>query len=167
MVGGGILAAIAILSACGYHVTGRSTLPGNARTIGIKMLTNRSIETGAEATITNALSDELNRRRPGTIVRVSHADAVMYGTILSIGRETVSRSGTLTAVQRRLTLVVSLTLKDRSGKVLWERSRIFAQEDYGVVSDNNTVTESNRRNAVLKAAQRLAEDVYRALTDDF
>lgn len=155
------------LSACGYQMTGLGSLPGKAQTIGVKMFVNRSIETGAEAVLANALSEELNRRRPGTVERVRHADAVMTGTIISINRDTISRSGTLTAIKRRLTLEVSMVLRDRSGKTLWERPRMTATGDYDVVEECNITTENNRRDALLSAADRLAEDAYRALTDDF
>jgi outer membrane lipopolysaccharide assembly protein LptE/RlpB len=157
----------AMLWACGYHVAGKGALPGNARTIGVKVLTNRSIETGAEAILTNALTDELNRRRPGIIQRVGDADAVLAGTIVSIKRKTVARSGTLTATQERVTVEIALTLKDPSGKPLWNRSRMAAQEDYAVVAGDAMATLGNRRRAITKAAQRLAEDVYRGLTDNF
>ncbi len=157
------------LSACGYQMAGSSSspLPGNAKTIGVKMLVNRSIETGAEAVLTNALADELNRRRPGIIKSVDHADVILSGRIESIFRETVARVGTLTASQERVTVTLSLTLKDRSGNTLWERSHLTAQENYGVVTGNKPATEGNRRQAILKASQQLAEDVYRGLTDNF
>lgn len=162
-----VMMVATLLHACGYQMTRLGSLPGNVQTIGIKMFTNRSIETGAEAVLTKALSEELNRRRPGTIERVNRADAVLTGTILSINRDTISRSGTLTALQRRLTLEVSMVLRDRSGKALWQRPRITATGDYAVAEDNNLTTENNRRDALLSAADRLAEDTYRALTDDF
>lgn len=175
---------LAALSACGYHMAGSETLPGNVRTIGIKVLTNKSMETGAEAIITNALCDELNQRRPGTIKRVTHADAVLSGTIDAINCEMVSRSGTLKTLQRSVTVDVSLALKDRNGKTLWSRSRLRAKKNYTVSyetfdldNDNTTdnsidkenavATESNRNKAIEEAALRLAEDVYRALTDNF
>lgn len=164
---GCLMMAATILSACGYQMTGLGSLPGKVQTIGIKMFTNRSIETGAEAVLTKALSEELNRRRPATIERVNRADAILTGTILSIERNTLSRSGTLTALQRRLTLEVSMILRDRSGKTLWERPRMTATADYDVAEDDHMTTESNRQSAIISAADRLAEDTYRALTDDF
>lgn len=161
-----MLAALS-LCACGYRMVGQNTLPGNVDTIGIKMLVNRSIETGAEAIVTNALSDELNRRRPGTLKRIAGADAILTGTIESINRKTVSRSGALTARQRQVTVRVSLALEDRTGKMLWGRVTLEAAESYAVKGDDKLTNEINRRNAIAEASQRLAEDAYRALTDDF
>jgi hypothetical protein len=157
------------IAACGYQMAGRrnSALPGDAKTIGVKMLVNRSIETGAEAVITNALADELNRRRPGTLKSADHADAILSGRIESILRETVARVGTLTASQERVTVTLSLALKDASGNTLWERSHLTAQENYGVVRGNKPATEGNRRQAILRASKQLAENVYRGLTDNF
>ncbi len=154
-------------TACGYQLAGRGTLPGGVERIAIKVLTNRSSETGVEISITSALVSELNRRRQGTVVDPAEAEATMTGTIESLTWDTVSRKGINTALERRVYGTLSLTLTDPSGKVLWKRSGLKAEQAYAVVDDNKPATESNRRQAIGVLAQRLAENVYRRLTDDF
>ena len=148
-------------------MAGRGELPGNIQTIAVRMLDNRSTETGIEALITNALVNELNRRRRGSVVQVERADAVLAGTIDSLTWDTVAHRGVNTASQRRVYATISLTLKDHSGNVLWKRSGLSGQQAYAVVDDNKPAEEFNRRQAIGILAQKMAETVYRRLTDNF
>lgn len=161
------LLATGLLTACGYQLAGRGELPGNTRTIAVRMLENRSSESGVEALVTNALVNELNRRRRGSVVSLDQADAVLAGTIESISKDTLARSGINTATQRRVYGTISLTLTDRSGHVLWKRSGLSAEQAYTVVDSNKSATEFNRRQAISMLAERIAENVYRRLTDNF
>lgn len=154
-------------TACGYKLAGRGTLPGGVERIAVNILTNRSSETGVEITITNALINELNRRRQGSVVDPDEAEAILEGTIQSLTWDTVSRRAVNAALERRVYGTLSLTLTDSSGKVLWKRSGLKAEQAYAVVEDNKSATESNRRQAIGILAQRLAENVYGRLTDDF
>lgn len=155
-----------ILSACGYRFAGSGRLPDGVQTIGVQMLTNRTAESGLETQVTNALIDELTRRRQSSVVDVDQADAVLSGTIDSLATETLSRSGLLTATERRLVITASLVLKDRHGEILWQRSRLRAEQAYAVTTDV-TQSERNRRLAIGDVARRLAEYAYERLTDTF
>jgi hypothetical protein len=75
-----------------------------------------------ETTMTNALIDELTRRRQDMVVAVDEADAVLSGTINGLTTETLSRSATLIAVERRLVVTASITLTDRHGNVYYGRT---------------------------------------------
>jgi len=161
------LIATGLLTGCGYRLAGRGELPGNTQTISVRMLENRSSETGVETLITNALINELNRRRRGSVVNADRADAVLAGTIESITWDTVSHSGINTASERRVYATISLTLTDRSGKVLWKRTGLTGEQAYTVVNDNKSATEFNRRQAISILAGQVAENVYRRLTDNF
>lgn len=157
---------VSVFSACGYHFAGSGQLPDGVHTIGVRMLTNRTAESGLETEVTNALIDELTRRRQDLVVDVDHADAVLSGTIDSLATETLSRSGLLTATERRLVITASLVLKDRQGEILWQRSRLSAEQAYAVTNDA-AQSERNRQRAIVDAARRLAEYTYERLTDTF
>jgi outer membrane lipopolysaccharide assembly protein LptE/RlpB len=152
---------------CGYQLAGRGELPGNVQSIAVKMLENRSSQTGVETLITNALINELNRRRRGSVVAPDRADAVLTGTIESLSWDTVAHSGVNTAAQRKVYASISLALTDRSGHILWKRSGLNGSQAYTVVDGNKTATEINRRQAVALLAEKVAENVYRRLTDNF
>lgn len=152
---------------CGYQLAGRGELPGNIQSIAVRMLENRSSETGVETLITNALINELNQRRHGSVTAPDRADAVLAGTIDSLSWDTVAHRGVNTAAERKVYATISLTLTDRSGKVLWKRSGLSGSQAYSVVGDNKTATEINRRQAIAVLAEQVAENVYRRLTDNF
>jgi outer membrane lipopolysaccharide assembly protein LptE/RlpB len=162
------LVCLWLLSACGYQFAGRGDLPGGIKRIAVQILENRSSETGIEITITNALVNELNRRRQGSVVDTDGADGVLSGTIDAIVWGTVSRRGINTALERRVTATLSLTLTDKTGQVLWKRSGLNAAEAYEVSQDGNkTITEANRRQAILVLSEQMAEYAYRQMIDNF
>jgi outer membrane lipopolysaccharide assembly protein LptE/RlpB len=161
------LTAAGLLTGCGYRLAGRGELPGNTQTIAVRILENRSSETGVETLITNALINELNRRRRGSVVSMDRADAVLAGTIESITWDTVAHRGINVASERRVYATISLTLIDRSGNVLWKRPGLSGEQAYTVVNDNKSATEFNRRKAISILAEQVAENVYRRLTDNF
>ena len=166
-IGLSALLCMAMLMGCGYQLAGRGDLPGGIQTIAVQVLENRSSQTGAEITFTNALINELNRRRRGSVVQTGRADATLNGTIESISWDTVSRSGANTATERRVYASLSLTLTDHAGNVLWRRSGLAAEQAYGVVDGDKTATENNRRLAINLLSEQMAEYVYRRLTDNF
>ena len=161
------LAAAQFLTGCGYRLAGRGELPGRVQSIAVRMLENRSSETGVETLMTNALINELNRRRQGSVTAPDRADAVLSGTIDSLSWDTVAHRGVNTAAERKVYATISLTLTDRAGKVLWKRSGLSGSQAYAVVGDNKTATEINRRQAIAVLAEQVAENVYRRLTDNF
>ena len=161
-----MLAAVWLVG-CGYQLAGRGDLPGHIETLAVRMLVNHSSETGVETLMTNALITELNRRRTGSVRGVEQADAVLSGTIDTIRWDTVAHRGVNTASERRVYATISLTLTDHSGQVLWQRSGLTAEQAYSVVGDNKTATDYNRRQAIGVLAQRMAENIYRRLTDNF
>lgn len=161
------LLCIGAMSACGYGLAGRGQLPGGIQTIAVRLLDNRSSVTGIETTFTNALINEINQRRQGSVVDPPKADAILAGSIESLTWDTVTRKGTNIASERRVYASLSLTLTDGQGHVLWERSGLRAEQAYAVVEGNKTSTENNRRQAIGILSEQMAESVYRRLTDHF
>lgn len=148
-------------------MAGRGTLPGGIQTIALQLLENRSSETGAETLVTNALINEFNRRRRGSVASTGQADAILRGTIDSITRDTIARQGSNAAAERRVRATVALQLTDKNGKILWERSGMQAQQAYLVDQESEQATEYNRRQAISELSQRIAEIVYGSMTDNF
>ncbi len=161
-----VLCGAMTLGGCGYNMAGRGELPGGVQTMAVLLLENRSSETGVETQITNALINEFNRRRHGSVTSAARAEAVLRGTIDTITWSTVSRTGPNTAAERRVSASISLRLIDPEGNALWQRSGLQAQEAY-LVADDKQETENNRRLAIDALAERIAEKVYRRLTDNF
>jgi outer membrane lipopolysaccharide assembly protein LptE/RlpB len=168
VLAGIICAGIVCMTAgCGYQFAGRGELPGGIQTLSVRILENRSSESGVETIFTNSLINELNRRRRGSVVEDARADAILQGSIESLGWETVARVGTHTAAERRVYASLALRLTDMHGKDLWKRRGLRAEQAYVVVDGNKSATESNRRRAITILSEQMAETVYRRLTDHF
>ncbi len=157
----------AMITACGYQFAGRGDLPGGIETLSVRILENRTSETGVEITFTNSLINELNRRRRGSVVEGASAQGVLQGTIQSIVWDTVARTGVKTAAERRVYATIALNLTDLEGNELWKRASIRAEQAYAVVDGDKSATENNRRRAITTLSEKMAEEVYRRLTDKF
>jgi outer membrane lipopolysaccharide assembly protein LptE/RlpB len=154
-----------LMVACGYRIAGREKLPDEIATVGVSVLNNRTGLSGLEAVVSNALVDEFTRRRPSLVVDAQRADAVLTGSIESLTTSTVARRDTLTALERRMVITVSLVLRNKKGEILW-RQRISANEIY-LVYDGQSETEMSLRVAAAAVARRLGEYAYERLTDAF
>jgi outer membrane lipopolysaccharide assembly protein LptE/RlpB len=159
-----LLAGVMIVG-CGYHFQGTGSLPGNTETVFVQVINNRTSETGIENVFTAALIDELtrNQRAAGQ----DRADALLSGEIASVSTVTISRTGSTTSVERRVRATLNLALTDRSGVVIWKARNISATEAFPVDADSKARTDQNRREALTQLAQRMAENIYNRMTDDF
>lgn len=156
-----------LFSACGYMFTGSGNFPADIRSIYVTILENRTSETGMENTFTNDLIYEFTKNDKAALANSKDkADAILAGVIESLRIETISHRGTLTSIERRVQVSISLRLTDQTGKIIWFREGIVANETYNVVSDK-LGTEQNRRTAIADLSKRLAEKIYNGLTDDF
>lgn len=139
--------AVLTLSGCGYHTLGAAThLPANVKTLSVPLFATRTETYRTETVMTQAVIRELATR---TRLRVTpeeghEEDAVLRGTIL---KETVAP---LTYDARKqqsssflLTIVVSVTLSGRDGKILYENKNYVYREQYQSTTDLPTFLEEN------------------------
>src|ERR1039458_494879 len=138
-----ILAPIALallgLSGCGYHTLGAAThLPPDVRTLSVPVFATRTEAYHTEVVMTDAVIREFAAR---TRFRVtpdagSDADAVLHGTIL---KEAVTpltyNSLTQESSSFLISLVVSVTLTGRDGKILYENKNYVYREQYQSTTD--------------------------------
>jgi outer membrane lipopolysaccharide assembly protein LptE/RlpB len=153
------------LSACGYHTLGSAThLPPGAKTLSVPVFATRSEAYHTETVLTEAVIREFAAR---TRLRVTPSedgdpDAVLRGTILS---ETVApmtyNASTQQSSSFLITLVVSVTLTGRDGKILYENKNYVYREQYQSTTDLPTFIEENPA-----AIERLSRAFARALTAD-
>jgi len=129
-------------------------------------LVNRTSETGAENIFTNDLIYEITRDNKVVLTSKDKADALLSGIIKSINIKTISRTGTHSSLERRVTVIVDVKLTIPDGKVLWSAKDITANEAYDVMPDK-LATEQKRRDALSALSKRLAQSLYARLTDDF
>ncbi len=150
---------------CGYRFAGSGKLPGNADTVFVDILENRSAETGIENIFTADLRYEFIRKQMGA--QREEADGILSGEIRSLRVETISRRTENISQERRVTTSISLRLTDRNGKIIWRAEDIYISETYNVTGGDKTALDLNKREAIAKLSKRLAENIYYRLTEDF
>lgn len=160
------LITVMLLSGCGYGFSGGGPFPFNIKRLAVDVFENRTRETGLETTVTNDLVYEITRSRQVELVRKDGADAVMVGVLKSLSDETISRSGTITANERRVVLTVDVRLEGPDGQALRRVEGLVENEAY-VVGSDSAGTEANRKAALAVLSRRLAEKIYARLTEDF
>ena len=156
-----------LCSACGYRFGGQIGFPGDSNRIFVKVLENRTQETGVENIVTAALLSELTLRKTNGIASgMDQADVVLSGVVEQVAIRTISTRSKDTAGERRVTVSVDLILKKQDGSVVWTTRGLTEDEGYLVAADKER-TDQNRRDAIRALSQRIAERAVNRMSDDF
>ncbi|MGD0892271.1 MAG: LptE family protein [Terracidiphilus sp.] len=161
-----ILAApLAALCGCGYHTLGSAThLPPGIRTLSVPEFTSKTEAYHTETILTNAVIREFAARTRFRVTPNANpdADAVLKGTILkeAVGPLTYNAS-TQESSSFLITIVASVTLTDRAGKILYENKNYVFREQYQSTTDLPTFIEEKPA-----AVERLSQAFARQLVGD-
>jgi outer membrane lipopolysaccharide assembly protein LptE/RlpB len=162
-----LLIAFALLgfSGCGYHTLGAAShLPPGVETLAVPVFATHTEAYHTEVVITEAVIREFATR---TRLRVTpdatgDPDAVLHGTIL---KETVQPltydSSTQQSSSFLITVVASVTLTGRDGKVLFENNNYVYRQQYQSTTDLSSFIEENPA-----AMERLSREFARQLVAD-
>jgi outer membrane lipopolysaccharide assembly protein LptE/RlpB len=160
-------AALVLLGAtgCGYHSLGAAThLPPDVHTLAVPVFATHTEAYHTEVVMTNAVIRELTTRTRLRVTPDADADpdAVLHGTIL---QEQVApltyNSSTQESSSFLITLVCSVTLTGRDGKVLYEnKNYTFRQQFQSTTYLPGFFEES------APAMERLSREFARALVAD-
>ncbi len=160
-----MFAFLAGLSGCGYHTLGAAAhLPPDVHTLSVPVFETRTELYGTESAMTEAVIREFAAR---TRFRVTpsasgDADAVLHGTVL---KEVVTpltyNSATQQSSSFLITIIVSVTLKDRDGRVLYQNNNYTYRQQYQSTIDLPTFLEEDPA-----AVQRLSREFARQLVAD-
>ena len=163
-----ILFLLILVSGCGYRFAGTGDFPGGAKNIFIPIFENRTSESRLEKLVTDDLIYEFTKNRKDILAgSIDDADAVLYGIIHSISIETISRDNPSISSERSVKLSADMKLVVPEGRVIWRVKGITADEAYNVVPGDKYRTVQNRREAISKLSERLAEKIYARMTDNF
>ena len=160
------LFVFAFFASCGYKLEGGGYIDNNVMRVAVKVLENKSSETGAGLTFTNALIREILQKTDTKVVDQSQATAVLEGTVNAIEFTTLSRSTTESVTARRVLATVDLKLTNKDGDVIWSVKDFTSYEEYNV-SENEITDEGNKREAVDKIATRSAEKLISKMMNNF
>jgi outer membrane lipopolysaccharide assembly protein LptE/RlpB len=157
--------ALLCLSACGYHTLGAAThLPPDAQTLSVPVFITHTDTYHTEVAITDAVIREFATR---SRLRVTPSpegqpDVVLHGTLL---QQTVAPLTYNTSTQQSssylVTIVVSVTLTGRDGKILYENKNYVFREQFQSTTDLPTFFDESPG-----AVARLSRDFARALVAD-
>jgi len=160
-----LAAPMAVLTGCGYHTVGAAThLPPDVRSLSVPVFATRTETYHTETVMTNAVIRELATRTRFRVTPEANpeADAVLHGTIL---KESVTpltyNASTQESSSFLLTMVVSVTLNGRDGKVLYENKNYVFRQQYQSTTDLPTFLQENPA-----ALDRLSRDFAHALVAD-
>ena len=159
------LAASFAATGCGYHTVGAAShLPAGVHTLSVPVFATRTETYHTEAVMTDAVIREFAARTRFRVTPGSseEPDAVLHGTIL---KEAVTpltyNASTQESSSFLLTMVVSVTLNGRDGKVLYENKNYVFRQQYQSTTDLPTFLQENPA-----ALERLSRDFARALVAD-
>lgn len=161
-----LLSWILVIS-CGYHFAGQSGFPGGTERLFVKVLENRTQETGVENIVTAALLSELTLRKTDDLASgLDNADVVLSGVVEEVAINTIATRTKDTAAERRVTVTIDLKLTKQNGNVVWTTQGLSDNEGYSVDADKE-LTDQFRRDAIRVLSRRIAEKVVNRLSDDF
>ncbi|HKK00564.1 MAG TPA: LPS assembly lipoprotein LptE [Desulfuromonadales bacterium] len=162
-----LFSAAVMLAGCGYHLAERTgTLPQGVDTLYVQMFTNHTPEPYLENLVTNAVVSRLSSKNGVMLVEnPNSADAVLSGEVTGYSVATVAYNSHYSAAIYRTTITVLATLKRADGKVLWKGS-VDWSENFNA-SSNKNIQDDNETAVQKLVADRLAQDLYARMTDNF
>ena len=159
-----VLALFTTLCGCGYHTAGHANLlPPDLRTIAIPAFVNQTQTYHIEQTLTAAVDQEFSTRTKYQITsNAKSADATLQGVVLSTYTTPLTyqtQSGRASTV---LVIVsMSVVLKDRDGKVLYQNPSYTFRDQYQISQELSSFFEEDS-----PAFQRLSRDFARSLVSN-
>ena len=156
-----------LCTACGYRFAGQGGFPGDTERLFVKVLENKTQETGVENILTAALLNELTLRKTDELAGgIDDADVVLSGAVNLVTIGTISESEPGVADERRVTVSVDLKLTKKDGSVVWAAGNLSDSEEYFVNTDPER-TDASRRDAIRVLSKRIAEKAVNRFSDDF
>lgn len=159
----------ALLSACGYHLVGRSsTLPSGVDSIGIPTFVNRTNRPELEQRITEQVIDQFTiRGRVRILPGEEGAKAVLRGEILSYTSTPVviNEQGRASRYEIRITAHVALN-ETTTDHVMWEDNHFLFKQQYDVAATQDVFVDQEIV-AIELVANDFAKSVVTSILEGF
>jgi outer membrane lipopolysaccharide assembly protein LptE/RlpB len=159
-----VLAACVSTLACGYHTAGHANLlPPELRTIAVPAFVNQTQTYKIEQMLTSSVVQELVTRTKYHITTdANSADATLHGIVLSTYTTPLTYDTKTGRASSVLVIVsMSVSLKDRQGRVLYQNPSYTFREQYQVSQELSSFFEEDT-----PAFQRLSRDFARSLVSN-
>ncbi|MFA5903915.1 MAG: LPS assembly lipoprotein LptE [Desulfobacula sp.] len=152
--------------ACGYQFEGGGYINKDVTRVAVKVLENKSAETGADVIFTNALIREILQKTDTKVVDEATATAVIQGTIKAITFSPLSRVTVESVVERGVSAIMDLQMVNKDGEIIWSATDLSSSESYKT-SQDKAADEGNKGTALEKIATRSAERIVSGLLSNF
>jgi outer membrane lipopolysaccharide assembly protein LptE/RlpB len=144
-------------AACGYRMVGKEThVPPGLNSVAVPTFKNRTYEPGIEVPFTQAFLNEFILDRRVNVVNRAQADSLLEGIITDFKIHSVSHDQSGRVSEYQTHIVLDLSLKDRTGKVLWEEKNLSEIQWFRVSSEVLT-SEANKAAAIQRIGRLVAE----------
>ena len=155
------VSAAVVSASCGYHVAGHANvLPPAIQTIAIPAFGNGTVQFHIAEQVTTALTREMiQRTRYRIVADPSGADAVLTGALVNfVSYPTTFDPVTGRASGVQLIVYLQVSLRDKTGKKLFDRPNFEVHERYEISVDPKTYFDESSG-----GVQRLSKDVARSI----
>lgn len=171
----GVVVLTLLSAACGYALAGRgSFLPAYIQTVGVPLFQNNTSIFEVEQILTREVRTEfIGRGRYKVVPGATGVDAVLEGTINSIGINPASFTGDQQASRYVFTLNASIVFRDlKTNEILWQNPAVVFSDEYEVASGGGDAANvaaffGQQSNAVERVAQDFAKTVVSAIFEAF
>jgi outer membrane lipopolysaccharide assembly protein LptE/RlpB len=150
---------IALLLGCGYQLVGKEThVPAGLTSVAIPTFANQTFEPGMEVPFTQGFLREFIRDRRVKVLDRNEADSILEGVIKSFQSYSVAYDRSGLATEYQTTVVIDLTLKRRTGEILWRENDI-SETRWFRASSSVLTGESNRAAAIQEIGRFIADRI--------
>jgi len=162
-------AFLVLLSACGYHVSGKADLiPKDIHTIYVPPFENLTTHYRLTDAVPEAIAREfLARTRYKVVPHQADADAVLKGSVVNIVSYAIltdQATGRATALQ--VVARFQINLYDRAGKTLYSRPSWEFHQRYELSTNAQTYFDESGA-AELRMSQDVAREVVSGILENF
>jgi outer membrane lipopolysaccharide assembly protein LptE/RlpB len=168
---GALALLLTVTSGCGYALVGRATnLPEDVKTVYLAPFENRTQRNEVDQFVTEAIADELVKRRRFTVGSESAgSDAELVGAVSAFGLTPVTFDTDGRASEYEISIVAQVTLR-RTGAApdapaLWKNDRYLFRKTYPFDPDDSSL--DREENALREAAREFAETMVSDLLEGF
>ena len=138
-------------------MVGKKThVPPGLASVAIPTFKNQTFEPGIEIPFTQSFLREFIQDRRVNVVNRAEADSVLEGIIKYFSIYSVSYDSSGFVLEYQTNVILDLTLKDRTGKVLWEEKG-FSENRWFRTSSSGVTNEAAKQVAIQETGKLAAE----------
>jgi Lipopolysaccharide-assembly len=147
---------LVLLIGCGYQMVGKEThVPPSLNSVAIPTFKNQTFEPGIEIPFTQAFLREFIQDKRVNVVGRTEASSVMEGVVKFFTIISVSYNASGFATEYQTNVILDITLKDRTGKVLWQE-KDFSETAWFRASSSGLINEANKQAAIQETGKLVA-----------